>query len=407
MHGSRRRRISSVPLLTPKEFLLPRTPPPAPLLGTDVSFWHSGRPAIYQALRSLGIGTGQRVLVPAYACGSEVDALLKAGVIVEFYRIRPDMTIDLEHLESLCEPPPAALYITHYFGFSQPIDALQSVARRHGARLIEDCAQALYSADGAGRSLGTTGDAGIFSLSKTLPVTDGGALLMSRPGRDVHRPAPSRPPSLRAVLGPLKHQAEELGLRHARTFTGGLKRVMDPVLRLTKRRGAPRASLAVGDDHDPEYRAAVMDHIELKPERTDWGISPVGRFLFDRTPHRQVAERRRRNYETLARELPDVKGVRWLYPKLPPYCCPLFFPLLVEEPRDLHRFLSGRGIDTKRIWSYFHDRMLDIPFPFETKLKTHVIALPIHHQLDEEDMATIAEAIREWGACGPGRSARG
>jgi dTDP-4-amino-4,6-dideoxygalactose transaminase len=82
---------------------------------------------------------------------------------------------------------------------------------------------------------------------------------------------------------------------------------------------------------------------------------------------------------------------------------------MVDEPDPFHRYLTSCGIETKRTWSYFHDDMLHSAFPFESWLKTHVISLPIHHQLGEEDMMYIVECLERWrerGAVPPGSRRR-
>ncbi len=66
---------------------------------------------------------------------------------------------------------------------------MKALAERHGLPLIEDCALSLLSSDGD-RPLGTTGDVGIFCLYKTLPVPNGGALVVN--GGKPLQPAPSR-----------------------------------------------------------------------------------------------------------------------------------------------------------------------------------------------------------------------
>jgi len=58
-----------------------------------------GRAAIYWAFRGLQLNPETIVKMSAYHCGVEVQAVLDAGLQVEFYGIRPDLTIDLDDLE--------------------------------------------------------------------------------------------------------------------------------------------------------------------------------------------------------------------------------------------------------------------------------------------------------------------
>src|SRR5437879_1432817 len=73
-------------------------------------------------------------------------------------------------------PEVAALYVIHYAGFSQDMEAARQLADSAGLPLVEDCALALLSRNGD-KPLGSYGDLSIFCLYKTLPVPNGGALL--------------------------------------------------------------------------------------------------------------------------------------------------------------------------------------------------------------------------------------
>jgi hypothetical protein len=333
-----------------------------------------------------------------YSCGSEYDAIIKAGLVVSFYHLTPRMEVDLDHVASLCQEPAALLYVTHYFGFPQPMDPILAFAASRGMRVIEDCAMALYSKDEKGRALGSIGDAGIFSFLKTIPLPDGSAVVCNRAlpgGSSIEHPSSSRP-AIRPVLGSLKHQAEQRALMRAPWLTRQAKRIVDPLIHATRSVDAPHAPPETADKQSDGYRRAIMGLIELKRSRSSWVMSPVARHLFDRTRHDLIPLQRRRNYELLQRWLPDIPGIRPMFPKLRDGCCPLFYPLIVDDPDPFHRHLVARGIETKRTWSYFHDDMLSIPSRFETWLKMHVISLPTHDQLGEEEMRYMSEALEAW-----------
>ena len=158
------KRVSAGPLPSWRSPLGSPGPDPAPLDQGDVSFWYNGRAAIYQGVRCLGLRPGDRILVPAYTCGAEVSALLAAKLELDYYRQRPDLAPDLDHLDQLCRRPARALYVIHYFGRSQPLDSLLAFARERELLVIEDCAHALYSAEKTGTPLGTRGEISVFSL---------------------------------------------------------------------------------------------------------------------------------------------------------------------------------------------------------------------------------------------------
>ncbi len=59
------------------------------------------------------------------------------------------------------------------------MQALREFKQNHHISLIEDNAHGLYSKDSCGNSLGSLGDIAIFSFTKSLPTTDGGALVVN------------------------------------------------------------------------------------------------------------------------------------------------------------------------------------------------------------------------------------
>lgn len=375
--------ITAVPVLRPRLFCGRRTALPNPLCGKGVSFWYSARAAIFQMVKALGLGPGSRILAPAYSCGSEIDALLLAGLDIDYYRIGPQLAPDLADLAQLCRRPAQALYVTHYFGFAQPMAELTRFAQERGMLVLEDNAHGLYSTDEFGHPLGTLGDAGVFSLTKSLPVPDGGALCLR--GEAPAHPPRSRRPRLRAMAGRMKYLVKES---------------MQAPPRSSKRPASP-----AGDAAPRARRRAqpsVMDLIRLPPERSGWGISPVARFLFQRTHHHDIPARRRENFNSLADMIGPGGSVRTgakpIFSVLPPGCCPNFFPLVSDDPTSLHRHLRAHGVQTKRTWSYFHEVFPAEKFPFETRLKRSVVSLPVHQDLGREDMERIANAIALWRA---------
>ena len=77
----------------------------------------SGRMAIALALQHMGVGRGDKVLIPAFHCTSMVDPVVWVGATPVFYRIQEDTQVDLDDIRSRLDPSVRALMITHYFGF--------------------------------------------------------------------------------------------------------------------------------------------------------------------------------------------------------------------------------------------------------------------------------------------------
>jgi dTDP-4-amino-4,6-dideoxygalactose transaminase len=360
-----------------------------------VQLCYGARQALYLGARSLGLRPGDRVLVPAYACGTEIDALLKAGITALCYRIRPDLSPDFEHLEELLEQEPRALLVTHYFGFAQRMDPIVAFAADHDLLLIEDNAHGLYATDERGRPLGGFGDLAVFSLTKSLPLPDGGVMLFNRPSLQDTAPE-TRNPSRLAV-------ARRTAAARLRPILATLGRRFPSATSLAEHvllRPAIKQLAAIGGylTRSTPTTSIATSLLELKPKQAEWGMSSTALSLLRGIDHASIAETRRRNFRILLQLAGELDRVTPLFSRLPAGACPLVFPLEVvaAETRPLESFLGARGVTAVRIWCCFHDRVSYEPFPFESRLKRGIVALPVHQDLTETEMAYIADLLRVW-----------
>ena len=190
---ARRRRIPALPTLWPGMLspLAAERAPAFPFGAPRLTRYYFARNAVWHGARFLGLA-GHEVLVPAYHHGVEVGALADAGAVPRFVRVDGRMRLDLEDLEAKIGRATKAIYVIHYAGFAQPMDDVLALARRHGLLVVEDCALSLLAAEGA-RPLGSTGHLGIFCFYKTLPVPNGGALVVNdaRLAGDLPEPVPA------------------------------------------------------------------------------------------------------------------------------------------------------------------------------------------------------------------------
>ncbi|KIC10758.1 hypothetical protein RA19_10220 [Leisingera sp. ANG-M1] len=349
----------------PLQLRLPRTALPFPFGSSATHLTSNGRFAIREGLRALGLAKASKVLLPAWHCGSEADAVLAAGLQVALYRLRPDLSADLEDVErQLAAGGVSAVYAIHYFGYGQPVAALRELARAQGAALIEDVALGLFSVSQDGRPLGSRGDMSVFSLVKTLPLPDGGALWLREPQPS----ALSRlgPPPLRPVLAGVK---------------GMLRRSF----------GAGRPTQAAALDN--RQLEAWQDRAGIAPGDMKGRMSAVTRLLLRTADAGAVAAAHRRNYQLLQANVPRRAGMRPLLPDLPAGACPAFFPLFTPDADHVHQHLQAAGIQTVRFWRQFHPAV-DLSAHLEAqKLKRCVLRLPVHAGLQPAEMRRICDAL--------------
>jgi dTDP-4-amino-4,6-dideoxygalactose transaminase len=139
----------------------------------------SGTDALTIALRALGIGSGDEVVVPALTFFATAEAAVNAGATPVFCDVDPNtLTMSAATAEPAIGRRTKALLPVHLFGNPAPMAELRQLAEERGLRLLEDAAQAAGARLG-GSMAGALGDAAAFSFfpSKNLGgFGDGGAI---------------------------------------------------------------------------------------------------------------------------------------------------------------------------------------------------------------------------------------
>jgi dTDP-4-amino-4,6-dideoxygalactose transaminase len=139
----------------------------------------NGSVALEIALRALGIGCGDEVIVQPYTFVATAISVLKVSATPVFVDIEADtLNIDAAQIEAAITPRTRAIIPAYIAGRPADLDAILEVARRHNLYVIEDAAQA-HGAAWRGRSVGAIGDLGTFSFqaSKNLNAGEGGILV--------------------------------------------------------------------------------------------------------------------------------------------------------------------------------------------------------------------------------------
>ena len=127
----------------------------------------SGTEALHLALVACGIGPGSEVITVAHTAVATVAAIELAGATPVLVDIEPDsFTLDPAKLKAALTPRTKAIIPVHLYGQPADLDPIIALARAHGLRVIEDCAQA-HGATYAGGRVGAKGDIGCFSFYPT------------------------------------------------------------------------------------------------------------------------------------------------------------------------------------------------------------------------------------------------
>jgi dTDP-4-amino-4,6-dideoxygalactose transaminase len=338
--------------------------------------FYFARNAVFHAVRLLGLA-GREVLVPAYHHGVEVAALVAGGAIPRFVRVDARLRLDLDHLADQATPRTAAVYVIHYAGFAQPMDDVLGTARRLGLPVIEDCALSLYATEGR-RPLGSTGELAVFCFYKSVPVPNGGALVVNDPDLRCALPQTVPPP----LGSTLSHATGSLLANLA--FRGG---EAGRRIRELARRSAQRLRDVTG------LRPVSTGTSRFDPGDAHLGMSGLSRSILRRIDPEAVVAARRRNYFLLLAGL--RQAAEPLFPELPAGACPLFYPLLCIDKDTVRARLAAAGIETVDFWRTGHALCPLSRFPEVARLRRHVLELPIHQDLGPEDIEHVQRAVEE------------
>lgn len=338
----------------------------------------SGRAAIRCTLERIGCRPGSTVWMPAFHCGVEIEAAAGLGLKVQFYNVKPDLNIDLEHLSSSVRRDPGPVLVVHYFGFPQPqIRQLVACCERLGVPVIEDCAHSLFSRY-ADRPLGEFAPFAVFSLRKTLPLLEGGACQ-----GNVQPFSLPRPRSVHACGG-----------RHSLT-------PYKIYLKATMRRW-------VGEGVARRYRRTRS---MLSTESEPAGISPcpfgyegrlssLSRCLASAADPAAIIDGRRRNWLTLSARLSRCSGFVPVFSDLPEGVCPLFLPVWIAERPSVIERMDQLGVETFVFGANAHPMFDCTQFRHTAVLRERILCLPVHQQLTSADVERIAEVFsRTVAAC--------
>ncbi|MBI5723930.1 MAG: DegT/DnrJ/EryC1/StrS family aminotransferase [Planctomycetes bacterium] len=138
----------------------------------------NGTGALHSTMLAIGAGPGREVICPGMGFMATSMAVALAGATPVFCDVDESLQIDPSKIEALITPRTIAVIPTHHWGVVCDMDPVMAVARKHGIKVIEDCAQS-PGATYRGRFVGTIGDIGCFSISsyKIIGGGEGGMVI--------------------------------------------------------------------------------------------------------------------------------------------------------------------------------------------------------------------------------------
>jgi dTDP-4-amino-4,6-dideoxygalactose transaminase len=301
----------------------------------------NGTDALVLALRALGIGAGDEVIVPAFTFAATAEAVVLAGATPVFADIDPEtLTIDAESARERVTSRTRAIIPVHLFGRCARMDLIQDLASRSGAFLIEDAAQAA-GARWRGTPAGALGDVAAFSFhpTKNLSAPGDAGMVTSRKPEIAERVR-----RLRVHGSRRPHLHEEIGCNSR------LDELHAAVLRLKLRRldgsNARRRAIAA------HYRSAMTGgRARAQAEQAD-GEHVYHQFTVT-TPERSQLEARL-----------EAAGVEHA----------------IYYQRPLHRQPA-------------YERWSRAPLPVAERASLEVLSVPVHPWLSDAEVERVAAAL--------------
>lgn len=142
----------------------------------------NGTMTLFTALKVLGIGPGDEVIVPSLTFIASVNSVILAGatpVVVDcFYE---SLCLDPNIIRKNITRKTKAIMPVHLYGLSADMDAIMKIAKEYGIPVVEDAAQGVGVRFNK-RHVGTFGDFGSFSFygNKTITTGEGGMLVTNK-----------------------------------------------------------------------------------------------------------------------------------------------------------------------------------------------------------------------------------
>ncbi|MFC0250914.1 DegT/DnrJ/EryC1/StrS family aminotransferase [Massilia consociata] len=346
----------------------------------------SGRVAIALALREMGVGPGDKVLVPAWHSPSMVPPVLWRGATPVFYKVGPDAAVDLADIAAKADGA-RALMVTHYFGFHQDLAPLRALCDAHGLKLLEDCAHC-FIGEYRGLPVGSFGDFAIASSMKFFPIYEGGALVSSRHRLDDVGLRSAGPGfEAKIALNSLEKGFAYGRLRPVQAALWFPLRIKSALWGLLKSRRAPGAAALAPDSSDSSF--------DFDPRWIDKRSSFFARAMLRLVSPGRVAALRRAHYLQLDCGLRGMPGVRPLFPALPDGVCPWVFPLVASDPEQVFARLQAAGVPVVRFGNPLWDGVDASVCANSAHLARSVLSLPCHQELRQQELDWMIDTVRK------------
>jgi aminotransferase in exopolysaccharide biosynthesis len=321
----------------------------------------SGTAGLHLALRALGVGPGDQVIVPTLTFVAAVAPVLYQNAVPVFMDCDDSLCMDMEKLEAYLKENRGkvkAMIVVHIFGNMADVEKLMELAAEYGIAVIEDATEALgtFVTEGRykGHHAGTIGDIGVFSFNANKIITTGGGGMVV-----------SNDPKLLEHMRHLSITAKTDSLYFVHDEVGYNYRMLN-------------LQAALGVSQMEELETFVVTKIK--------------------------------NYEAYRVELADVNGITILPFRSGTRANHWFYSLLIDEAklgigRDalMHKLIE-EGIQCRPTWKLIHtlepyERFEAHRIEKAVYYESHILNVPCSTNLKTEEVVYVCDKIKEIAGC--------
>lgn len=329
----------------------------------------SGTAGLHLAMRVLGIGPGDEVIVPTVTFIAAVNPVKYVGAEPVFMDCDDTLNMDMDKLEEFLENECRyidgkvvnkktgrvikAVVVVHVFGNPANMEKLMEIKERYNLKVVEDATEALgsYYLEGkfAGKHCGTIGDIGVYSFNANKIITTGGGGMVVSHNTELLDKVEFL--SLQAKTDPLYFIHDEIGYN---------------------------------------YR---MTNIQAA-----FGVDQIERL-------ESFIETKIRNYNLYKKAIKDIEGLTLLSFRPDTRANHWFYSIIVDKEKygmdrdELLRRLNENNIQTRPLWGLVHKQKpyvgnqtyrIEKAYFYEKNL----INVPCSSNLSEEDVEIVVNFLR-------------
>ena len=146
----------------------------------------NGTVGLHLAMKVLGIGAGDEVIMPDLTFVATGNSVMTAGATPIMVDVcRDTWCIDVDKIAAAITPRTRAIIPVHLYGHPADMPAIMALAKKHKLHVIEDAAEA-HGAAIAGKRTGSWGDCGVFSFYGNKIITSGEGGMITTDDADIY-----------------------------------------------------------------------------------------------------------------------------------------------------------------------------------------------------------------------------